>query len=379
MGNFKEQLRHELRQDAPFTEEVKGRILLRKPLRKRRWHIPAVSSMFIGVIALFIFLTINRQPVTPYTVSALPSDIGELVRLLKKNETILPYMEENYNEEVITPVTSYINGYQQKFGHLPMIVERSLTYEIGDYVMLDEHGMMKVAQIVGTAGDTVTLEEGRVTVNGQPLALPNLVGKVSYEKEITGTEWHVYLSPLASINEQHVTFDKLASDEFVIVTDRTLEKWTLNHVKGKVVAIQQITPTYTLTAEEQQLYTQFKESYQLELLRDISPLTIAKIHLIAASEHDWRTNYTLLKNKKGDFTQWLEEVVGTDEGRPLFSSLETKLSNAYKYNGLENGKFSEAKYGHGYIEFTPTYNAPGQMSLHMMQNEDGIWQPTFMP
>ncbi|WP_431027374.1 hypothetical protein [Lysinibacillus sp. LZ02] len=380
MGNFKEQLRRELQQDAPFTEEVRGRIVLRQPLRKRGWYIPAVSSMFIVIIALFIFLMITRQPITPYTVLALPSNVYELVALLKKNEVVLPYIkEETPDQEIIFPDDSYINGYQQRFERLPMIVEKSSTYEIGDYVMLDEHGLMKVAQIVGTAGDTVALEEGSVTVNGQSLALPNMVGEVLSAEELI-VEQSAYLgSSLAYTNEQHVTFNKLARDELVVAKSLSLEKWTLNHVKGKVVAIQQITPTYTLTEEEQQLYTQFKESHQLELLRDVSPITIAKLYVTSDLKRDNRMNYALLTNKE-EYIAWsLKEHLTHQSIHALLSTLELELLHAYEFSGLERGKFIETEEGYGYIDFTLVYQPKIQRGFQMVRNDEGIWQVAFMP
>ena len=390
MGTFKEDLRKELLREATFTEEIKVRIVQGTTKRKRKvqWKMPAVSVAFVAVLMAFVFLNIEREPFTPFTVNALPENAGDLIQLLQENEIVLPYVEDaNENQRIIYPDVSYMQyGYLQSFSYHPMIVEEASTYEIGDYVAYKqgEDDANAIAQVIGRPGDVVTFTTGQVLVNGQVLALPKMIGTIEVpEGERQPIESSYFEYYYQGIEQEYfdTTITEVEKDEIVISWGYLIEKITLDETIGKVVAIQKIEPSFLLNETEQVIYDQFKENYDVEVLRNVDPVTIAKMYAVSDLEQDIETNYALLTDEE-TLRAWSREEHDERFLRDNIYDLsddEINMIFALQYNGIEYGRFIESEGIGGTVEFTPSYKPNMPMSFHMIQNPDGIWQVAFMP
>ena len=63
MNNFKRNLRKELEQAAPFTEEVKQRILNRQPAKKQfSFKVAATLISFAAILLVSIYLATLPEP-----------------------------------------------------------------------------------------------------------------------------------------------------------------------------------------------------------------------------------------------------------------------------------------------------------------------------
>lgn len=129
--------------------------------------------------------------------------------------------------------------------------------------------------------------------------------------------------------------------------------------------------TIELTPHEEVAYQNFKKDLDLEHLRGLEPMSIAKLYLRAGFEEEFEVEYALYTDRE-NYIQWsLEEHLNM-----------SKYDSPYKYNtinifnGLIKGEFIQLSDYEGVINFT----LDGEpMSFGMLQNEDGIWQVRYMP
>lgn len=129
---------------------------------------------------------------------------------------------------------------------------------------------------------------------------------------------------------------------------------------------------FSLTDEEQTAYEKFSLDFNEEHLRNLDPISIAKLYVYADSENNQEVAYALYTDREG-YVQWTKEehleMTKTEEHS------EEKILEAY--NGLPDGEFLEDEDGEsGYIKF---YNANGMMGFQMIKDEDGIWNVSYMP
>lgn len=386
MSSFKEDLKEELRRDAAFTEEIKQRILQQaRPARKRiRYQIPIITMTLLAAAILFVLMNINNNKIGP-TVKALPDNPADLIKVLQENEEVLPYQKEaTGKEKVILPDVSYMHGRQQLFAGLPMIVEPSISYEVGEYAMLDIAGETVMAQVVGSKGDKVKYTKGQVYLNGELLTLPGMIGAVEVSEEEQALFDYRYFDYYYDGYEQEYAdqfINRVAENEVVVLNGNGIEKVKIEDAAGKVVAIQHIQPSFLLTEDETAVYERFKEQHNLEVLRGVEPFAIAKMYIISSIEGDIETNYALLTDREESIVWSREEhddVMTRDDLN--FSSVEKEMNYAYTFNGIEQGRLIEREEGEGAIEFISKYrpNEP-PMIFQLLQNDDGIWQVAFMP
>lgn len=387
MGTFKEDLRKELRREAAFTAAMKERIVQGSTRRKRKiqWKMPIVSVAFVSILLLFVFLNIEKEQLTPYTVNTLPTQVEDIIELLQRNEVVLPYAEgTNEKQQIVYPDISYIQGgYLASFSHHPMIVEATSTYEIADYVAYKQGENDVVAQVIGRPDDVVTFSTGQVLVNGEVLALPKMIGAIDVpENERQPIQNYYFEYDYEGIEKQYPTISiaTVEKDELVVSLGYTIERIKVDDIIGKVVALQKIEPSFLLTETEQAVYDQFKESYDLEVLRNIDPVTIAKMYWVSNLQQDVETNYALLTDVEG-LIAWPREEHDERSFNNIqdLSEDEIKMIYAFHYNGIENGQFVKSEGIGGVLNFVPTYKPNTPMSFQMVQNPDGIWQVAFNP
>ena len=383
MKNFKEQLKQELRVEVPYTEDLEQRILLnkrsvKKSNKKFNWQVSMISIATIFIISFIVMpqLILNEAPMT---VASLPANETPPFALYKENEMKLPIIEAN-GQLVIEPSTpSYVIGNQWMLSNLPMIVDPEATLHIGDYVAYYGVNGMTVSTVFGVMGDEVQMKQGQVMVNGKLLEIPDVVGVTERKRDVDPYFFQAHDESMAGYVD--VGLGRLEAEQLAVYTNTNGHSATIvkdSQLIGKVVGIQKLEPTFTLTTEEQVIYEAFKENYDLALLQGVAPLTIAKMYVIAEMEQDYKTFRAFFTTSQGqeelEVKQYIED---TQKVREYYFTvaIERQLS-AYVFNGIEEGEFEQLSENEGMIHF---YSGDSTMptSAKMIKNEQGIWQPAF--
>lgn len=391
MNNFKEQLRQDLRTDVPFTEDMKQRILMNErsvkvPTKKCNWQVSVISLAFVLIVGFVVMLQVTLEEASgPKTVTTLPKDANDLITLLQENETVLPIIESN-GQFVIKPDTSYLIGKQWMLSGLPMIIEPDAEIEVGDYIAYYNTYDITVAPVYGVGGDKVQTSNGQVMLNGDYLALPGTVTPIEFDDAEQQEIFQYYFSYRDHFFKPHrdtidVDLDVLRANEYAVYMNEegnTAKMIKASQVIGKVVGIEKLEPTFTLTADEQSLYEAFKEQRDLALLKGVEPLTITKMFLHAEMELDFETFYALFTNRQGPVQARIEQYMkGTQKIKEYYYTEEIqRVISANTYNGIERGEFEQRSENGGVINITPT-ETNNLLSVGMIKNEEGIWQPSF--
>ena len=392
MNNLKEQLRQELRAEAPFTEDMKQRILMnnrpvKTPAKKGNWQVSVISLVFVLILGFLVMLQVTPDGTTASKmVTTLPTDPKELLTLLKENETVLPIIESN-GQLVIDPDTSFLMGKQWMLSNLPMVIEPDAEIQVGDYIAYYGVDGVTVANVYGVAGDKVQTSHGQVSVNGDLLALPGTVAPIEFDDAEQQEIFKYYFGYRYHFNKPQrdyidVELDSLRANEYAVYMNdngHTAMVVKDSQLIGKVIGIEKLEPTFTLTAEEQSLYEAFKEHYDLSLLVGAEPLTITKMFLQAELELDYETYNALFTNREGPARARIEHYIQDTQKIKEYYFTEDiqRLLSAYNYNGIEGGQFEQRSENGGVINFIPPNSGSLETSVGMLKNEQGIWQPSF--
>ncbi|MFJ7738372.1 hypothetical protein ACIQ2D_18815 [Lysinibacillus sp. NPDC097287] len=392
MNNLKEQLRKELRSEAPFTEDMKQRILMnnrlvKAPAKKLNWQVSIISLAFLLILGFVVMLQVTSDGETASkTVATLPTDPNELLALLQENENVLPIIESN-GQLVIDPDTSFIMGKQWMLSNLPMVVKPDAEIQVGDYIAYYNTYDITVSPVYGVEGDKVQTSNGQVTLNGDFLALPGTVAPIEFDDAEQQEIFQYYFGYRYHFNKPQrdyidVDIDPLSTNEYAVYMNdkgHTAQVIKESQIIGKVVGIEKLEPTFTLTTEEQSLYNAFKENYDMSLLQGAEPLTITKMYLQAEMELDYETHYALLTTREGPARAQIEHYLKNTQKIKEYYFTEDiqRLLNAYAFNGIERGQFEQRSENGGVITFIPTNSGSLETSAGMLKNEQGIWQPSF--
>ncbi|MGD6803662.1 DL-endopeptidase inhibitor IseA family protein [Rossellomorea aquimaris] len=128
--------------------------------------------------------------------------------------------------------------------------------------------------------------------------------------------------------------------------------------------------SFSLTESEQAIYDYFSADFNEEHLRNLDPVSIAKLYVQAGLENNHEAEYALFTDRE-EYVRWTKE-------EHLEISLKEEVSQKELldiFNGIQNGKFIEKNENHGYIEF----NNNGLKGFQMVKDKDGIWNVGFMP
>ncbi|MEH7225184.1 hypothetical protein V7112_15350 [Bacillus sp. JJ1566] len=129
-----------------------------------------------------------------------------------------------------------------------------------------------------------------------------------------------------------------------------------------------------LNEQERAAYEAFKVDHDPEALRNLGPISVAKIYIQANADGDQETSYALYTTRE-------EQVMWSMEKDKEYweqENQETRDPENYKksYYGLGSGTFQQMNENEGYISFR-TKN--GDMGFQMVKDENGIWKVSFMP
>ncbi|RFB13416.1 hypothetical protein DZB84_17460 [Bacillus sp. HNG] len=129
-----------------------------------------------------------------------------------------------------------------------------------------------------------------------------------------------------------------------------------------------------LNEQERAAYDAFKVDHNPEALRNLGPISVAKIFIQANADSDQETSYALYTTRE-DRVMWSKEK---DKEYWEQENRETRDPENYKksYYGLGSGTFQQMNENEGYISFR-TKN--GDMGFQMVKDENGVWKVAFMP
>ncbi|VXB72134.1 conserved hypothetical protein [Bacillus sp. 349Y] len=129
-----------------------------------------------------------------------------------------------------------------------------------------------------------------------------------------------------------------------------------------------------LTDEESEAYASFSENLDQEILRSLSPMSIAKIYVQAILDEKDEVRYELYTDRP-DYIMWTKEE---DEQFPKQDKGNRRLTEE-AYNHLAEGEFVETGEDEGYIKYYRSKDPDSMMGFNLIRNENGIWQVAFMP
>jgi len=386
MNDFKDQLKQELRADVPFTEDMKQRMLMPSHPKKiqtktQYWKVPLITLTFVLILGLVLILQFTpyelHEATAAKTVATLPADPHDLIKLLQKNETVLPIIDSK-GKLVIDPTISFVMGKQYILSHFPMVVDPDAKIEVGDYIAYSDKLDIIVSPVFGIEGDKVQTSNGQVTLNDEYLALPGAVAPVQFTQPEQQEIYKYYFNSrfhmdAANMKTIDVDLEPLREEEYAVYMNNkggTVDVVNAKALIGKVVGVKKLEPTFTLTAKEQSLYNAFKENYDLNVLKGVKPLSIAKMYVISEAQGDYLTHYSLVARQT---RSEIEEYIDKQKFKKYYYTKEIQmLISAYNYNGIEKAEFEQLSETQGTIilrfkDFT--------LNINFVKNEQGVWHP----
>lgn len=131
---------------------------------------------------------------------------------------------------------------------------------------------------------------------------------------------------------------------------------------------------FELTSNEEKAYNNFQSDFDLKHLKDLEPISVAKLFVQSEIDRKFDVQYALYTDRE-ELIQWSKEE---DEKIPE-SDRPTNEQIVKLYKNIEKGKFIETGNGEGYIEYYPSKDSDINSGFKMIKNEDGVWQVAFTP
>lgn len=128
---------------------------------------------------------------------------------------------------------------------------------------------------------------------------------------------------------------------------------------------------FKLDEQEKLAYDLFKQNHSSKHLKDIPPLSIAKLYVQAQLDNDPETEYALYTTRP-EHVRWSKAEHLQYSSK--FSSSSEEILAAFQ--GIQAGKFVETSDYEGYIKFE---NKNGVQGFRLIKDLDGVWKVGFMP
>lgn len=127
-----------------------------------------------------------------------------------------------------------------------------------------------------------------------------------------------------------------------------------------------------LTQEEMEAYHEFSQDPTEAHLKDLSPISIAKIYVQASLDERYDLVYEMYTDRP-EYVRWTKQE---DANIPQ-SDRGTKDDILSTFDGIEDGEFIQTSDNDGYIKYDN--GGEGFMGFQMIKDEDGYWSVGFMP
>lgn len=150
----------------------------------------------------------------------------------------------------------------------------------------------------------------------------------------------------------------------------------MNHESPRVAREEKKKPPvikeeFTLSNEENNAYQLFLKDLNEVHLKDLSPISIAKLYVKAEIDQQYDAVYALYTDRK-EHIQWTKEedraIPEEDRG--------TKETLIKKFKNIGEGTFIQTSDDQGYISFQ---GPDGELGFQMIKDDDGIWNVAFQP
>ena len=128
---------------------------------------------------------------------------------------------------------------------------------------------------------------------------------------------------------------------------------------------------FELSHEENHAYNNFQQDFNLEHLRRLEPISVAKLYVRTIVDKKYDVQYALYTDRD-NYIQWSKE---DDEKFPL-SDRASSEQVVKQFKNLDKGEFIQTNDFEGYIKYD---SGEGKRGFKMIKNEDGIWQVAFLP
>ena len=300
-------------------------------------------------------------------------------------EITVPIVESlSPSQQNINLKTDTMDRGNKDYYQYPIVVDSKIeNIERGDVMTyINDDGQQTISRIVGLPNETVEVRDGTVVVNDvyypDDYFFAKIMGETVYEQ---------YLEKMKAfdINEQAAkeTFfynfseTKLQANELFVVPDNwargKIEIINLDQLQGKVLGYERSQFESEWSEQERNYYTQFKETNNIEIFRDVDPITYVRVQLYAQFLLDEQTSYRMYTSREGH-VQWSEQQHLAQTSQ---TQKEQERLSALRYAQLlQKGEFrSEGEQG---VIVFPSENGDESM-WSMTLSEAGIWQSNFLP
>ena len=162
----------------------------------------------------------------------------------------------------------------------------------------------------------------------------------------------------------------------ILLTACSLEKTTTKEdkaVEEKVIVDSTATEftLFELSDEEKNAYNDFQKDLNLEHLRRLEPISIAKLYVKTIVDKKYDVQYALYTDRE-EHIQWSKE---DDEKIPISDRASSEQA-VKQFKNIDKGEFIQTNDFEGYIEYD---SGGGKSGFKMIKNEDGVWQVAFLP
>ncbi len=229
------------------------------------------------------------------------------------------------------------------------------------------------------------LEEHAFIVHNGKLAQPNRNIEVNYQWD--DAEATVNNSDAASKSivqyKVPVYIDGKESAEVIDVSLRYSNGWKVDGLIPLTIVVPQETHsppeipanTFTLTDDEMFVYKQFSQDLNESHLKDLPPISIAKLYVQASLENRKDVVYALYTDRPDYIRMTKEEFMNIPE-----ADNGTYEKTLQIFNGIQNGEFIQQNEIKGYIKYdNGDKRGNGFNGFQMVKDEDGIWNVGFNP
>ncbi len=298
----------------------------------------------------------------------------------------IPYVSlTSDTESAMTYLSDTMDRGRHDYSAYPVVVDEQLAeLERKDVVLYENDlGQTVMSRVLGLPGERFAIQNGTVIIGGIPFHEDSGFAKIGGE-----TVFEVYKEKMGnhlanedaakSIFYYELPEVVLQENEVAVVPDNwmrgAIEVIPLTRIKGKVLGYEASTVAKNIwTAAERDLYEAFKISNDPELLRDETPITIARIYMYASFVNDQQTEYKLLTTRENHVVWSQEEHL---REKPEIVKLATREQTLQIAPQLLEGEFIQTDEISGYIAFS---DGEYEQGFQMILNEQGIWQVAFMP
>lgn len=129
---------------------------------------------------------------------------------------------------------------------------------------------------------------------------------------------------------------------------------------------------FKLSAKEKEVYSNFQEDLNEQQLKELEPISIAKLYVQARLDNKHDVVYALYTDRNG-YVQWTKE----EDQKIPDSDRGTKEQILKTFNNIGTGKFIQTNDFRGYIEFLSSEDT--KTGFQMIKDEDDIWNVSFQP